>query len=175
MIETLNPLSDFWKSGKDGTRLDEISALMYKNIQFCKDVYKEEAVDEHLKKITLGENGATKEMVDKVAGVWRIQRNFPYEITRVRDKDMVIMDRINYKDKTGFEYYNTKCVGYNCYGPFMTGGNTSDYIVSKSVTNKGVCWGYGKTIESARAFLGLKLLDEYMDVVKSVMNQNIRK
>lgn len=131
------------------------------------------AVDANLRKVLL--NKVDINRVAFVGGVWRVQNLFPYEITRVRDKDMRIMDRINYKDKTGFEYYNTKCVGYNCYGPFMTGGNTSDYIVSKSVTNKGVCWGYGKTIESARAFLGLKLLDEYMDVVKSAMNQNIRK
>ncbi len=131
------------------------------------------AVDVNLKKIPL--NKVSVKKLAFVGGFWRVQKHFPYEITRVRDKDMVIMDRIKYRDKTEFEYYNAKDVGYNCYGPFTINGNTSDYVVSKSVTNKGVCWGYGKSIESARAFLGLKLLDEYMDVVKAAMNQNIRK
>ena len=131
------------------------------------------AVDANLRKIPL--NKVSVNRLAFVGGFWRVQNHFPYEITRVRDRDMVIMDRIKYRDKTEFEYYNAKSVGYNCYGPFMTNGKTSDYIVSKSMTNKGVCWGYGKTIESARAFLGLKLLDEYMDVVKSAMNQNTRK
>lgn len=131
------------------------------------------AVDANLRKIPL--NKVSVKKLAFVGGFWRVQEHFPYEITRVRDKDMVIMDRIKYRDKTEFEYYNAKSVGYNCYGPFMTNGNTSDYVVSKSVTNKGVCWGYGKSIESARAFLGLKLFDEYMDVVKAAMNQNTRK
>ena len=131
------------------------------------------AIDANLNKIPLKKVNVSR--LAFIGGFWRIQRHFPYEITRVRDKDMVIMNKIKYRDKTEFEYYNAKSVGYNCYGPFTSSGNTSDYIVSKSTTDRGICWGYGKTIEAARAFLGLKLFDEYMDVVKAAMKQNTRK
>jgi len=67
-----------------------------------------------------------------------------------------------------FEYWTAKNVGYNCYGPFSLQGDGFDYIVAKYETDDGVYWGYGETIEKARAFLGLKLYDEYKHLINSV-------
>lgn len=168
MITTLNPLSDFWVSQKDGKRMEECYANIIKRVQFINDVYKKKAINEHLKEITLGENGATEDKVDRIAGVWRIQRNFPYKITHVRDKDFILLNKINRIENTLFEFWNAKSVGYNCYGPFVSKGDTYDYIVAKYETDNGTYWGYGHTLESARAFLGLKLYDEYKELINSV-------
>ena len=39
------------------------------------------------------------------------------------------------------------------------------YYVAKYTTDQGTYWSYGNTIEQARAFLGIKLYDEYMDLI----------
>ena len=115
MFISLNPLSDFWKSAKDGTRLEERLALVIKHTDFINDVYEEKAIDEHLRKITLRKQGATEDRVDKIAGVWRVQRNFPYKITHVRDKDFVLLDKINRVENTFFEFKTTCCCRLKLY------------------------------------------------------------
>ena len=160
----MNPLSDFFVA-KDGTRLSEDVAKIVKIGAFCKDVYNVKAFTANGRAITLGERGAKLENVDFVAGLWRVQKKFPHKITRVRDKDMVLIKKLDHKENTNFEYWTAKLVGYNCYGPFIIDGNSFDYIVSRCITDKGEFWGYGTTIESARAFLGLKIWDEYRDVI----------
>ena len=160
----MNPLSDFFIA-KDGTRMPEDKAKIAKIGAFCNDVYKVKAFTFNGHTITLGEKGAKLENVDFVAGLWRVQKKFPYKITRVRDKNMVLMNKINHNENTKFEYWTAKQVDYNCYGPFVIDGNAFDYIVSHCITDKGEFWGYGTTIESARAFLGLKIWDEYRDVI----------
>lgn len=172
MFISLNPLSDFLKSAKDGTRLEDRLALVVKHTQFINDVYEEKAIDEHLRKITLGKQGATEDRVDKIAGVWHVQKNFPYEITRVRKRDMVLLEKLDRTEHTLFEYWTAKFVGYNCYGPFISKDKTADCIVAKYETDNGVYWGYGATLESARAFLGLKLYDEYKDLINAVACKN---
>ncbi len=164
----MNPLSDFFIA-KDGTRIPEDQAQIAKIGAFCKDVYNVKAVTNTGKKITLGEQGAKLENVDFVAGLWRVQTKFPHEITHVRDKDMVLMNKIQHTESTNFEYWTAKLIGYNCYGPFIIEGNRNDFIVSRCVVNKGVFWGYGTTIESARAFLGLKIWDEMRDVIRAAV------
>lgn len=102
-------------------------------------------------------------MVEFVGGLWRIQNDFPYRIDRIRDRDMVLVKKLPHQERMPFEYYSAVAVGYNCYGPFISGN--PDIIVARYATDDGVYWGYGATIEQARAFLGIKLFDQYMDLI----------
>lgn len=107
-----------------------------------------------------------------VAGLWRVQQKCSYKITRVRDKDMILMDKINHVENTLFEFWNAKEVVYNCYGICMSSNEKPDFIVAKYDTDKGTMLGYGQTLEQARAFLGLKLYDEYKDVINAIACAN---
>lgn len=172
MMETMkvkNPLSDFWKSPKDGTKTTWIEATGLFILTFLYDLDKGAyAVNDKGKKIPLGDEGAEHQNVDKVGGIWRIQNTLPYKITRVRDQDMVLIKKLDHQEKTLFEFYTAKHVSYNCYGPFIIDNFNTDYIVTKYETDKETYWGYGKTIEDARAYLGVKLYDEYKDLINSV-------
>ena len=101
--------------------------------------------------------------VEFIAGRWRVQDRFTHPIQMVRDKEMVLLRQLPHFDHVLFDYYEASVVGYNCYGPFISGGR--DYFVAKYTTDDGVYWGYGTTLEQARAFLGIKLYDEYMDLI----------
>ena len=164
----MNSLSDFFIA-KDGTRIPEDRAQIAKIGAFCRDVYKAKAVTANGRKITLGKRGAKLENVDKVAGLWRIQTKFPHKITRVRDKDVVLIKKSKQKDSTNFKYWEAKVVGYNCHGPFIFSGEKPDLIVARYDTDDGPLWGYGATIEAARAFLGLKIWDKYKDVIHAAV------
>lgn len=168
----MNPSSDFFKPLTNGHVLTEEQAKIAKIGCFCKDVYETKAVTATGRQITLGKKGAKLDDVDLVAGLWRVQKKFPYKITRVRDKDVVLMDKIQHTESTNFEYFRAKLVGYNCYGPFIFSDNKADLIVARYDTDNGSLWGYGQTIEAARAFLGLKLYDEYKDVIHSIACKN---
>lgn len=170
----MNPLSDFFKA-KDGSRIPEDKAKIAKIGAFCNDVYNAKAFTSNGRTITLGEKGAKLENVDFVAGLWRVQKKFPYKITRVRDKNMVLFNKIDHNESTNFEYWTAKLVEYNCYGPFIIEDSKPDFIVSRCVTDKGEFWGYGATIESARAFLGLKIWDEYRDVIHDAVFNRVKK
>ena len=115
----------------------------------------------------MGEEGAEHYNVDKVGGVWRIQKKLPQNITKVRDKEMVLIKKLDRVENTLFDFYSAKEVNYNCYGPFVS--KVNDYIGAKYETDKETYLGYGKTIESARAYLGLKLYDEYKDVINAIV------
>ena len=170
----MNPLSDFFKA-KDGSRLSEEAARTVKTGFYWRDYGNVKALKANGRRITLGEKGAKLENVDFVAGLWRVQTKFPHEITHVRDKDMVLMNKIQHTESTNFEYWTAKLVGYNCYGPFVIEGNRSDFIVSHCVVGKNEFWGYGTTIESARAFLGLKIWDEMRDVIHAAVFNNAQQ
>ncbi len=103
-----------------------------------------------------------------VAGNWRVQSSLLEPIIHVRDKDMMVLKKLDRVENTYFEFYSAKIVGYNCYGPIVSAGDNPDYIVAKYETDSGVFLGYGKTIEEARAYLGVKLYDEYKDLINSV-------
>ncbi|MFQ6696210.1 MAG: hypothetical protein ACLRFQ_02890 [Alphaproteobacteria bacterium] len=172
MMETMkvkNPLSDFLKSPKDGSKNTWEQATALFIVNFLQDlnqgVY---AVDEKLNKIELGKEGADHYNVDKVAGFWRIQKKLPYKITRVRDKDMVLIKKLDRVENTLFDFWSAKMVSYNCYGPFIIDIANVDYIVAQYETDKKTYLGYGRTIEAARAYLGLKLYDEYKDVINAI-------
>jgi len=164
----MNPLSDFFIA-KDGSRLPEAVADIARIGGFCRDAYKEKAFTANRRKLILGGKGAKLENVDKVAGLWRIQTKFPHKITRVRDKDVVLIKKSKQKDSTNFKYWEAKVVGYNCHGPFIFSGEKPDLIVARYDTDDGPLWGYGATIEAARAFLGLKIWDKYKDVIHAAV------
>lgn len=108
--------------------------------------------------------------VKHIAGMWRIQNKFNQPIYHVRDKDFVLLERINRTEKNLFEFYRASMVGSNCYGRFLVGG--ADKIVAKYETDSETFWSYGNTIEQARAFLGIRLYDKYMDLIHHAACKN---
>lgn len=62
------------------------------------------------------------------------------------------------QEKNRFEYYSAMDVGENCFGYFLIDCKT---IVGKYQVGNVVYWAYGATIEQVRAFLGIRLYDEY--------------
>ena len=171
----LNPMSDFLKD-KDGNPVPEGEARITKGVIFSVDEQNGvKAVAENRSAITLGKSGAKLEQVDRINGVWHIQNKFPHEITCVRKKDMVLLKKLDREEHTGFEFYTAKHVGYNCFGPFVSKGNGYDYIVAKCNTDRGPFWGYGKTMDDARAYLCLKLYDECQDAILGMLCSKIRK
>lgn len=110
------------------------------------------------------------ENVEYIAGLWRVQNPFPYEIQHVRNADFVLHDKLPNKEKNLFEFYKASQVCCNCYGYFMV--PESNKIVAKYTTDAQTYWSYGNSIEQARAFLGIRLYDEYMDLIHSAACQN---
>jgi hypothetical protein len=105
-----------------------------------------------------------------VAGLWRIQDKLPHEITHVRDRDFVLIKKLDYKENTLFDFYNAKHVSYNCYGPFILNVSETDYIVTKYETDKGAYLRLDKTLEDA-----LKFCDEYNQLLNAVACKNKTK
>lgn len=101
--------------------------------------------------------------VEFIGGRWRVQNDFPYEIQTIRKREMVLLKKLPYQERMPFEYYAASAVSWNCHGPYIF--PNPEYIVAKYTTDDGVFWGYGATIEKARAFLGIKLYDTYMDLI----------
>ena len=101
--------------------------------------------------------------VEFVAGLWRVQDYFPHKVQQVRDKNVVLADKLSHTERIPFEYWRAYTVSENCYGKYLSA--QPDLIVAKYQTDEGVYWGYGSTIEQARAFLGIKLFDQYMDLI----------
>lgn len=97
-----------------------------------------------------------------VAGLWRVQNEFPHTVQYVRGQEFVLLNKINRMEKNRFEFYHARMVGRNCYGPFLV---DLPMIVAKYKTDSQTYWAYGNTIEQARAFLGIRMYDEYSDVI----------
>ena len=111
--------------------------------------------------------------LEHVAGLWRVQNEFPYEIEIVRKKAFVIGDKLPHAERTHFEFYKAYSVNENCYDKYI--GEKPDYIVAKYPTNRGVYSAYGRTIEDVRAYLGIKLYDEFQDVIHKEINSHTEK
>jgi len=107
-----------------------------------------------------------------VGCMWRIQETLDLPIMRIRGKDMILTKKIDHTETTLFDFYRGKEVKYNCYGPFVIKDDKYDYIVAKYETDKETYWAYGKSIEEARAFMGIKLYDEYKDVINTIACKN---
>ncbi len=101
--------------------------------------------------------------VEFVAGLWRVQNYFPHKVQCVRDRNVVLADKLSHTERIPFEYWHAYTVSENCYGRYLSA--KPDLIVAKYETDDGIYWGYGNTIEQARAFLGIKLFDKYMDLI----------
>ena len=104
--------------------------------------------------------------VEFIGGLWRVQDKFPHKIQMVRDVPFVLGERIPRNERNLFEFYRARRVCENCYGKFLAPG--PEKIVAKYTTDNGTYWSYGDTVEQARAFLGIKLYDEYMDLIHRV-------
>lgn len=101
--------------------------------------------------------------VEFIGGLWRVQDRFDHPIQVVRDREYVLGEKLNRIESNRFEYYRAMRVCNNCYG-LSCGPEICD-IVAKYETDNGTYWAYGDTIEQARAFLGIRLYDKYMDVI----------
>lgn len=112
------------------------------------------------------------ENVEFICGLWRIQESFPHTTQKVRDIEVVLAEKLSHTERIPFEYYRAYRIGENCYGRYLFA--KPDVIVAKYETDNGTYWGYGNTIEQARAFLGIKLFDEHMDLIHAVACRNAR-
>lgn len=108
--------------------------------------------------------------VEFIGGLWRVQNGMHYNICKIRDRQMILGQRLNHNEKTFFEYYQAALLSYNCYGPLPP---RFDMIAAKYTTDHGEYWSYGKSIADARAFLGIRLYDEYMNLIHSVACKKI--
>lgn len=108
--------------------------------------------------------------VEFIGGLWRVQDKHDYNIRTVRDRRLIMGARLPYSERTFFEYYSAALLTYNCYGVLPP---VFDVVVAKYTTDHGTYWSYGKTIADARAYLGIRLYDEYMDLIHSVACKNM--
>ena len=114
--------------------------------------------------IPLGSPGAEFNDVEFIAGLWRVQKKFPYEITNVRDKEFVLVEKLPRAEKNKFEYYRA---ALSTWGGTGCSADVShpDWIVAKYETPRGTFMSYGQSIEQARAFLAISIYDEYKNLI----------
>lgn len=105
--------------------------------------------------------GAEIDEVEYIAGLWRLQIDFPHKIQHVRDRYFIIGERLPVHESNKFDYYQAQFIDFNCYGPFMLG----DAIVGHFKTARGNFCGYGKNIPEVRSFLASQVFDAYRDVI----------
>lgn len=156
MQNNKNPLSFY----KDNTQ--KLEAYM-SSCQSGAVAYKSDNTRVPLKEMNIND-------VEFIGGLWRVQTKPVYNIQRIRDRDMIIGDKIQRTEKTFFNYYKASFLVYNCYGPIEP---KFDMVAAEYKTDKCTYWAYGKTIAEARAFMGIKLYDEYKDLINSVACKGI--
>jgi hypothetical protein len=116
------------------------------------------------KVVPLGSPGAEFNDVEFIAGLWRVQKKFPYEITEVRDRQFVLVEKLPRTEKNKFEYYKAALAtwgGTGCSADI----SHPDWIVAKYETPRGTFMSYGQSIEQARAFLAISIYDEYQNLI----------
>jgi len=116
--------------------------------------------------VPLGSPGAEFNDVELVAGLWRVQKKFPYEITNVRNRQFVLVEKLPRSEKNKFEYYLAAAATWGGTG-CSADVEHPDWIVAKYETPRGTFMSYGQTIEQARAFLAISIYDEYQDLIHS--------
>lgn len=121
--------------------------------------------------IPLGDPGAEFNDVEYIAGLWRVQKKFPYKITNVRKKDFVLIKKLPHQEHTKFEFYSAATITWGGNGCSADIAHP-DWVVAKYKTNRGIYMAYGRTIEQARAFLGIKMYDEYQDLIDAEIRPN---
>lgn len=121
--------------------------------------------------VPLGSPGADFNDVEFIAGLWRVQKKFPYEITNVRDREFVLVKKLPHHERTKFDFYAAAAVTWGGNGGSADIAHP-DWVVARYKTNRGIYMAYGRTIEQARAFLGIKLYDEYQDLIDAEIRPN---
>ena len=111
--------------------------------------------------------------VEFIAGLWRVQVDFPHEIITVRGRAMVLGRKHDAAEFGAFHYYDGYLVSNNCYGPFI--GDTPNYVVGRVDTATGPIWAYGASIPAVRAFLSVALFDRNRSMIFSAEGMNIDK
>lgn len=114
--------------------------------------------------IPLGDPGTEFNEVEFIGGLWRVQKKFPYEITEVRDRQFVLVEKLPRTEKNKFEYYKAALATWGGTGCSANTANP-DWIVAKYETPRGTFMSYGQTIEQARAFLAISIYDEYQNLI----------
>lgn len=110
--------------------------------------------------------------VEFIGGLWRVQNETDYQIRQIRDRELILGKKLNRTENNLFEFYQAMQPVFNCYGLLNTDFNM---VVAKYRTASGTFWGYGRTIEEARAFLGIKLYDQHQELINRHLNrQNIK-
>lgn len=109
-----------------------------------------------------------QDKVEFIAGLWRVQNETNYEIKQIRDRQLILGPRLPHSERTLFEFYSAMRPVFNCYGLIHC---NFDIVVAKYTTQSGTFWGYGRTIEEARAFLGIRLYDTHQELINNVLNQ----
>lgn len=149
----------------------------HKTFDEKKHAYWGACFDSRVQAMAYRSDGTTMALVDVdiadvefVCGLWRVQNPFPHTIQIVRNRELVLAEKLPHTERIPFEYWRAYSVSENCYGKYLS--SKPDVIVAKYQTDDGVYWGYGNTIEQARAFLGIKLFDEYMDLIHAAACRN---
>lgn len=133
---------------------------------YCKAVQNNEfAVDQDLSKIPL--QNLKYNQVEFIAGFWRVQKPHNYKIQTVRDKVMIIHEKMDHKESTDFTFYRASEFTWNCYQILPT----TKYIAAELFGE----WGYGKTIEDARAFLGIKMYTKHQKLIHEMERRTLSK
>lgn len=124
--------------------------------------------------ILLGTSGAEFNDVEFIGGLWRVQRPFNHETVRSRDgREFVLGEKLPHQEHTKFDFFKAYMVAVNCYGRYIAENKSGDYyVMARYETNRGTFWAYGKTISDARAFLAIKVYDEYQDVIEDEIQRN---
>ena len=121
--------------------------------------------------IPLGDPGAEFNDVEFIGGLWRVQKKFPYEITNVRDRQFVLLEKLPRTEKNEFEYYLAALATWGGTG-CSADVSHPDWIVAKYETPRGTFMSYGQTIEQARAFLAISIYDEYQNLIHRAVSKN---
>ncbi|MBD5400968.1 hypothetical protein HDR61_04495 [bacterium] len=108
--------------------------------------------------------------VKYIAGAWRVQNKFEHKIQIVRGQEFVLLEKINRTEKNRFEFYRAAIVGKNSFGRFLI--DKAQRVVAKYETDNRTYWSYGDSIEQARAFMGIRLYDEYSDLIDAIACKN---
>ncbi len=149
---------------------DKGSKPLYKNIEEKRIAFElgvEDGMNAYIgfkEYIPLGARGAEFNDVEFIGGLWRVQKKFPYEITNVRDRQFVLLEKLPRTEKNKFEYYLAALATWGGTG-CSADVSHPDWIVAKYETPRGTFMSYGQTIEQARAFLAISIYDEYQDLI----------
>ena len=122
--------------------------------------------------IPLGGPGAELNDVEYIAGLWVVQNKKLFDSVNVQERDFVLLDRLDRKEHTHFEFYSAASVNLGRYG-LACSLKDKDYIVSKYETGRGTFYAYGcqlldgkpKALATARAQLAEQVYIAYKDLI----------